>query len=185
MFQKSALVSSVHPRFIGLSAIFFGVVLLFGCSQISIPLHPIPITLQTVGVILIILTYDTPKAAQTILAYIFLGALGFPMFAGYKGGIAVILGPSGGYILGFILATFVAAPCKKLLDSYHSLINAFVLSLIITLAIMATGLFWLSFHGGPTMAIKVGVMPFIIPGLIKSGILSLILRSIGYFKKQG
>ena len=183
MFQKDVSVSSVHEWLRDLGIVFFGVILLFGCSQISIPIQPVPITLQTIGVILIVLTYDTKKAMQTMLAYVSLGAFGAPMFSGYIGGLAVILGPTGGYILGFILATLVAMPCKKLLDSYSSIVKAFVLSELCYLVIMVSGLSWLSFYVGLPKAFEVGFIPFIVPGLIKSVILSVILRSIGYFKR--
>ena len=183
MLQKNQLLGSSYPYVIDISIVVLGVALLFGCSQIAIPIQPVPITLQTIGVIFIILTYDTKKAVQTILAYVLLGALGAPMFSGYRGGLAVILGPTGGYILGFILATLVAIPFKKRLDSYSSILKAFVLSTIITFVIMISGLFWLSYQVGLTKALEVGFIPFIIPGLFKSGILSLVLRGIGYLKK--
>ena len=183
MLQKNNILSSPYPYVINVSTVILGVALLFGCSQIAIPIQPVPITLQTVGVIFIILTYDTKKAIQTILTYVLLGIFGVPIFSGYRSGLAVILGPTGGYVLGFILATLVAIPLKKLFDPYSSILKAFVLSNIITFIIMISGLFWLSFQVGTTKAFEVGFIPFIIPGLIKSGILTLILRSIGYFKR--
>lgn len=182
MKQVSKFSSSSYLYVADISFIIFGMALLFGCSQIAIPIQPVPVTLQTVGVLFIILTYDSKKALQTILAYVLLGVSGAPMFSGYRSGLAVILGPTGGYILGFILAALMAIPLKKSLDSYSSILQAFVFATIITFVIMISGLFWLSIQVGLTKAIEVGLIPFIIPGLIKSGILSLILRSIGYFR---
>ncbi len=77
----------------------------------------------------------------------------------------------------------MALPFKKLFDSYSSILKAFVLSTIITLVIMISGVLWLSFQVGISKAVEVGFIPFIIPGIVKSGILSLVLRGIGYFKR--
>ena len=115
MFQKY-ISTSIHQWLENLAIVFFGIVVLFGCSQISIPLHLVPITLQTLGVIFIILTYDTKKAVQTMLTYVLLGSIGFPVFSGYSGGIDVIFGATGGYIFGFVLAPLVVIPFKKLLN---------------------------------------------------------------------
>ncbi len=96
MVQKDKFLSPSYPSVIDVSIVILGVVLLFGCSQIAIPIQPVPITLQTMGVIFIILTYNTSQAIQTILAYILLGALGIPLFSGYRGGLTVVIGPTGG-----------------------------------------------------------------------------------------
>ena len=184
MLQKNMPINSSYSWVADICIVIFGVALLFGCSQIAIPIQPVPITLQTVGVVFIILTYDSKNAIKTTLLYVLLGTFGVPIFSGYRGGLSVILGTTGGYILGFILATLVAMPFKNLFDSYSSILKAFVLSAIITFVIMISGLCWLSFQVGVIKALEIGFMPFIIPGLIKSGILSLILRGIGYLKRD-
>ena len=78
-----------------------GIGLMFLCSQYSIPIQPVPITLSMLGVLLIGLTYTPKQAAYTMGGWILLGAMGFPMFAGFKSGIPALLGPTGGYIVGF------------------------------------------------------------------------------------
>jgi len=72
-------------------------------SWISIPFFSIPITLQTFGVSLTLLFLGGRKGTLVILMYILLGAIGIPVFASFRGGLGVLIGPTGGYIIGFIL----------------------------------------------------------------------------------
>ncbi len=72
------------------------------CSWIAIP-GPVPFTLQTFAVFVTIAMLGGKRASVSILLYILLGAIGVPVFANFKGGISVLLGPTGGYIIGFML----------------------------------------------------------------------------------
>ena len=76
-------------------------------AKVQIPFYPVPMTMQTLVVLLIGMTYGPYLAAVTISLYIIQGVLGFPVFAG-GGGITYIIGPTGGYIIGFLIsATFL------------------------------------------------------------------------------
>ena len=76
-------------------------------AKVQIPFYPVPMTMQTLVVLLIGMTYGPYLAAVTISLYIIQGVMGFPVFAG-GGGIAYIIGPTGGYIIGFLIsATFL------------------------------------------------------------------------------
>ena len=87
--------------FIGLFAALIAV-----CSQIQIP-GPVPFTLQTFAVFLAAGLLGGKRGSIAVLIYILLGAIGLPVFAGFKGGIGALLGTTGGYILGFILSMLV------------------------------------------------------------------------------
>ncbi|MGL4859067.1 MAG: biotin transporter BioY, partial [Enterobacteriaceae bacterium] len=87
--------------------ILTGVLLLFVMSQISIPLQPVPVTLQTVAVMLIGLTWQRAAAIKTVSVYLLLGAMGMPLFADFSAGYGVFMGPTGGYLAGFLLAVWV------------------------------------------------------------------------------
>ena len=84
--------------YIGLSAAIIAV-----CSWISIPLT-VPITLQTMGVVLISGLFGAKRGTLSTLLYILIGAIGVPVFAGFSGGIGVLFGTTGGYILGFLFS---------------------------------------------------------------------------------
>jgi biotin transport system substrate-specific component len=165
-----------------LMQIALGILLLFACSQISIPLQPVPITLQTVAVMLIALTYNQDLGLKTIISYISLGALGAPVFAGFSGGISILFGPTGGYLFGFIAAVLVIIYTKRFLF-VRSFIGALIACLIGNIVIFACGITWLSTIVGFEQAIKAGLLPFILPGIIKSISLAMLLRTIHFFRQ--
>ena len=84
--------------------VVFGSLLLAVSAQFKIPLYPVPVTGQTLVVLLIGMTYGPRLGGITMLAYLFEGALGLPVFAGGAAGVAVFMGPTGGYLFGFLLA---------------------------------------------------------------------------------
>ncbi len=158
----------------------FGVTILFAGAQISIPLQPVPITLQTVSAMLIGLTFSKRAALTSALSYLGLGAIGLPMFANYMSGIGVIFGTSGGYLVGFLIGAYVMAVLKEYFSSswVGMLTNCFVGSAIT----FALGITWLSTFVGFEKAITLGFVPFIIPGLLKAVVLTGCLKSIGLLK---
>lgn len=135
---------------------------------IRIPLFftPVPLTLQTTFVLLAGMVLKANKAALSQFLYIFLGILGLPIFAGYNRGILYLTGPSGGYLLGFILASFLVGKLIHLCKT-----NKAVLGLLIFAdgLILACGGIWLSFLLGGSLkeAFRLGVMPFLVGDLLK------------------
>ena len=77
------------------------------CSIISIPIGQVPVTLQTFAVCLTAAMLGWKRGALAVLVYILLGAVGVPVFAGMTGGIGILAGPTGGYIIGFILTSLI------------------------------------------------------------------------------
>lgn len=157
--------------------IFFGVSLLAICSQITIPIQPVPITMQTVAVLFIGLMYDRIKAPLTVLTYLLLGSVGVPLFASFSFGISKIVGSNGGYFIGFLIAVYVM-PCLKGTIVKNKLIEQLSLCLIGNIIIMGLGYLWLARFLGVSQAFYAGVVPFIIPGIIKSGLLIGLIRIV-------
>ena len=87
--------------YIGLSAALIAI-----CAWITVPLT-VPITLQTLGVCLVAGLFGAKKGTFSVIIYIILGAVGVPVFSGFRGGMGVIAGSTGGYILGFILTALI------------------------------------------------------------------------------
>lgn len=155
--------------------VLWGTFLLFLTSQISIPLEPVPITLQTFGVMLIGLTFPRKTAIHSILTYLALGAVGVPVFANFSGGFHCLIGPTAGYLFGFIAAVVCMTSLRPYLNSdnlFHIAFNC----LIGTLVILVFGITWLSTTLGIKQAIQFGLMPFIFPGIIKAILLALAVR---------
>jgi len=151
---------------------------MFACSQIAIPLKPVPISLQTVGVMLIALTYNMSEGMCVIVAYVLAGAIGLPVFANFESGLG---GPTSGYLFGFIATVYCMNKFKDRfgLQSFVSIAGACFIGTIITLFL---GVAWLGVFVGFSGAITYGLMPFIIPGIVKAVILSISIKTIGFKK---
>lgn len=160
-----------------LAQIVIGIALLFCCTQIAIPLEPVPITLQTVGVMLIGLFYSRQTAIKTILGYIALGALGLPIFSNFMGGLLFFVRPTAGYVWGFLLAVNFMTYFREKIKQ-ESALTMFLSCLIGSVAIYATGIAWLSLFVGPSQALQFGLIPFILPGAVKMVMLSFAVRHI-------
>ena len=159
----------VSPKKLAFAAA--GAVLLAICSWINIP-TTVPFTLQTFGVFLLLMLLGGKMATLSILVYILLGALGVPVFAGFSGGLGILFGSTGGYIMGFLLMGalyifLVPENCKDLKkEVVVLLLGLFVCYLF--------GTFWFMFvytkaNGavGFTAVLSWCVIPFIIPDLVK------------------
>ncbi|WP_395462949.1 biotin transporter BioY [Wolbachia endosymbiont of Cantharis cryptica] len=157
------------------------ILLLFLMAQIRIPLQPVPITLQSLGVMLIGLKFSRKTAFYSVLTYISLGAAGFPVLANFSSGYHILLGPTGGYLIGFLAAVIVMGEVNELLNSkYRSLVCNSLSCLAGTVTIFVCGVSWLAIYVGLEQAIMVGVLPFILPGLVKIFLLVAVLQ---YLKK--
>ncbi|MCM1000942.1 MAG: biotin transporter BioY [Wolbachia endosymbiont of Melophagus ovinus] len=157
------------------------ILLLFLMAQIRIPLQPVPITLQSLGVMLIGLKFNRKTAFYSVLTYLSLGTAGLPIFAGFSGGYHIFLGPTGGYLIGFLAAVMVMGEVNELLDSKcESLMRNSLSCLAGTVVIFIYGASWFAIHVGLKQAITFGVLPFILPGLVK---ISLLVAALQYLKK--
>ena len=153
-------------------------VLMAICSWISIPMT-VPFTLQTFAVFLAVGVLGGKRGSMAVLIYILLGAVGIPVFAGFQGGIGVILGNTGGYIIGFIFSALLMWAMEKLLGKKTWVLAlSMVLGLIVCYAI---GTVWFMVvyaknSGAVGLATVLGwcVIPFIIPDLVKI-VLALLL----------
>ena len=154
----------------------WGVFLLCLCAQISIPLEPVPITLQTVGVMLVGLTFPRKIAIQSILGYLAMGAIGLPVFADFSGGYAVFLRPSGGYLIGFFFSILVMSYFTTRQQNTSSLVFITANCVLGTCTIFVFGILGLMRMMDFAQAIQVGLLPFILPGLVKIALLAISLK---------
>lgn len=131
-----------------------GCALITVCAYISVP-TPVPFTLQTLGIFTVCLMFDFTTSLLSVTSYVVLGALGLPVFSGFRGG----LGVTGGYIIGFMLVPVILKFCKK------NYLGMFV-SLV---AVYAVGTVWYSVvtDTGILPALMTCVLPFVIPDVIK------------------
>ncbi|AET66842.1 hypothetical protein Desor_1175 [Desulfosporosinus orientis DSM 765] len=160
-------------------AAMFGALTAIG-SLIVIPLQPLPITLQTLftGLAGVLLGGTTGALSQVV--YVLLGIIGLPVFAGGKAGLGTLMGPSGGYLIGFIVGSFVIGKLMETKNEPGLVWTGF--SLVVgNLVIYTLGVVQLSFvaHLSIAKALMAGVVPFIIGDMLKlitTVLISLKLR---------
>jgi len=147
-----------------LSVAFLGLM-----ANIRVPLWPVPITMQTFGVFAIAFFFGSKKGLLSILAYVLAGIVGLGVFAGYSSGMAVMVGPTGGYIFGFLVAAFfVGYMIEKGYgrDKKSVLLCMVIGNLIIYLfGVIGLRLYFAEFTWWKIMI--VGVVPFLIGDTIK------------------
>jgi len=145
-----------------------------------LPFSPVPITGQTLGVLLIGTVLGSKRGAIAMGAYLLQGISGLPVFAGGAFGLAYMFGPTGGYLLGFIPAAFVCGLlAEKGMDRH--IVTTLLAMVIGTGIIFACGFSWLSAFVGPAQALVLGVYPFILGGALKIGIAGALLPAAWKF----
>lgn len=141
------------------------------CSWIYIP-TAVPFTLQTFAIYLAIFILGAKLGTLSILLYIFLGIIGLPVFSGFKSGIAALTGPTGGYIIGFIITGLIMLAFESLFNkNKYSIIISSIIGLIVCYLF---GTIWFikiftTINGSISLAKTLGmcVIPFIIPDILK------------------
>ncbi|MEA1986322.1 MAG: biotin transporter BioY [Candidatus Marinimicrobia bacterium] len=139
---------------------------LFSQISIRIPFSPVPITGQTLAIMLVGVMLGSKKGALSVLIYLLEGAVGIPVFANFSGGIQHLLGPTGGYLFSFIIATFIIGYFYEKNRNRNLLLSLFAV-LLTHLIIFGIGLSWLSFYVGLDKVLSIGFFPFIPGAFIK------------------
>ncbi len=147
------------------------------CSPlvIHLPNTPVPIALQPHVILFVAAILGSQRATLTVLFFLLQGVLGLPVFGG-KAGLACILGPTGGYILGYVLAAFLVGLIVEL-STKKTASLVFIAMVFGNIILYLFGASWLGNFVGTNKAIELGVIPFI-PGAL----LKLIFFSIVYKK---
>jgi biotin transport system substrate-specific component len=147
-----------------------GACLLALSAKTQVPAWPVPMTMQTYVVLVIGMAYGTRLAVGTVLAYLVLGALGLPVFAGTpeKGiGIGYMMGPTGGYLLGFVLAAWLcgALAARGWDRGFPRALAAMTLAHVV---ILGFGAVWLAVLIGWPRAIEFGLTPVVAATIVKT-----------------
>jgi len=170
-----------------------GIGILAASAWLSVPFYPVPLTMQTLAVLLIGGTLGPALGVSAVAGYLALGALGAPVFHGGLGGVLVLAGPTGGYLLGFLPAVFLmgwaarlaggpgrlgdpagpaSAQAVSVPGSYRRLLFLAVGAVVASAAIYALGVPWLALFGGLGLerAAAVGLVPFLIGDALKAAV---------------
>ena len=171
-----------NTKVLDLVYISIGAALIAICSWISIP-TAVPFTLQTFAVFFVLLSLGGERGTLATLVYVLLGAVGVPVFAGFSGGIGVLLGSTGGYIIGFLFTGIIYIIFTKFVSKK---IVVKIVALVLGLAVCyAFGTAWfmnvyIKTSGEVGLLTVLGwcVFPFIIPDLIKLALAVVIAKRI-------
>ncbi|MEJ2292205.1 MAG: biotin transporter BioY [Deinococcales bacterium] len=180
---STTLIQRILPDRTGRSAlraavqVAAGVLFLTALAQLRVQLGPVPFTGQTLGVLLLGTAYGLGLGTLTTGAYVLLGALGLPLFTGWQGGVAHLMGPTGGYLVGFVLAAALLGwLAERGWDrSYGRTVAAMLLAEV---AIYVPGLLWLhGLVGGWAQTLALGLVPFLLGDALKMAVAVGLLPS--------
>ena len=160
-----------------------GTVLITISAKVKIPFYPVPMTMQTFVILLIGITLGYKMGLATIALYLFEGIIGLPVFASSpeKGiGIAYFIGPTMGYLIGFLIAVYLAGLFKY----DKGIINTFLKLIFSVSFIYVLGLIWLGILVGWDKPIfKLGAQPFLLAELFKMLLLLFLIPTLSKAKK--
>jgi len=167
------------------SAVLYDIALVIGgsllislCAQVKIllPFSPVPITAQTFAVLMIGMLLGSRRGSLCVLMYIIQGVAGPPVFA-MGGGFAVLIGPTGGYLVGFIPAAYITGLLAQ--KGWDRRIGTTVLAMVLgNIVIYAFGLLWLCCLTGISRTVPaVGLYPFVVGDLLKIALAAAFLPS--------
>lgn len=152
------------------------VLLLAALARVTVPWVPVPFTGQTLGVLLIGGWLGFRRGVTATAFYLVAGSLGAPVFAGGAAGAHVLLGPTGGYLVGFV----VSAGTAGLLGEhgfFHTLPKALLAMVLATIPVFAVGLGWLAYYLPSGSVLAAGLWPFLPGALVKMAIAALALHT--------
>lgn len=175
---QAPVASPASHALVEIAAVAGGSLLIALCAQIQIPLPftPVPITGQTFAVLLLPVMLGGWRGPAAVALYVAEGLLGLPFFAGGSAGVAVLAGPTGGYLVGFVLAAVVIA---LLTGSGGNRVRIALALVAGNLAIYLCGVPWLAgfVDGGLVAALALGMTPFLIGDAIK--LLAALMVALG------
>ena len=158
-----------------------GIAILAICAKIRVPMWPVPITMGTFGVLALGAAYGARLGLVTILGYMVIGMLGFDVFAGSSAetnGIAYMMGGTGGYLVGYVLATAVLGVLAA--RGWDRSFGWMALALLIgNVAIYVPGLAWLgTLYGWDKPILEWGLTPFLVGDVIKLALAAMLLPTL-------
>ena len=168
----------LKTRHMILSGLFAAITALLAQISIPLPFSPVPITGQTFAVFLTGAVLGGRWGALSMLLYIFLGAIGLPVFHNAQGGLHIVLGPTGGYLWGFVLGSYLMGKITEKWSSYLAIVLGMFLCMA---AYLLLGTIQLSFIAGLDLrqGLLLGAVPFLPLDIVKifaAGALSFSIR---------
>ena len=170
------ILQGMNTSIMNVLLVLFGTLLLTISAKIQVPFWPVPMTMQTFIVFLIGATYGIRLSLFTLLAYLFEGAIGLPVFAA-GGGILYLTGPTAGYLYGMTIAAVLISYFAN--QGYSSSYFKTFISIILgSMIIFAFGVLYLGSIIGYSKALQAGLLPFIPSELFKIALAVLLIPTL-------
>lgn len=158
--------------------VLFGTGVLALASQISVPMVPVPITMQTFAITMIGVLYGWRLGALTVLAWLGEAMLGLPVLANGSGGLAAFVGPTAGYLAAFPLVAALAGWLAEKGWTGERVVLSFSAHLVANTLCLVIGGAWLASLIGFERAVMLGVVPFLIGAVLKSALAAALLMAL-------
>ena len=150
--------------------------------SIVVPFSPVPITGQTFGILFLGAVLGSRLGVLSVIAYIVEGIVGLPVFAGGTAGLLYLLGPTGGYLIGFLPAVYIVGYLSE--KSWtNKFITIFITMIIGTAIIFIFGISWLAITAGFETALAIGLYTYLPGAAVKIILVTVIVNSINRFNK--
>jgi len=153
------------------------VALLAGSAMVAIPVGSVPFTLQVMVVVAVALLLEPRQAIMALGVYLLAGAIGLPVFSGMRGGIGVLAGPTGGYLLGFVVGAPLGAYVRM---HFAGRAGDWIAAAVVVCVTYTAGWMQLALVTGMSggEAFAVGVAPFVLPDVAKAIAAVAVVRAV-------
>lgn len=175
---------SLNLRMLVFASLFTALIVIGGYISFPIPLSPVPIVLSDFFAMLAGLILGASWGVASVGLFLFLGALGLPVFAGGKAGLAVLFGPTGGFLFGFLVGVLIIGLISG--KGKSSLLKDLAALIVGNIILYGIGVPWLKLVLKVTWgkALALGVLPFIPGTLIKMIVALALIKTLRPFFKQ-
>jgi len=169
---------------ITISAAFAGslIIALLARLSIPVPFSPVPITGQVFGILFLGAVLGSRIGTLSVIMYISEGLIGLPVFAGGSLGFLYLLGPTGGYLIGFIPAVYLVGYLSEI-GFTNKIYTTLIIMIFGTLVIFIFGISWLAISAGFETALSIGLYPYLSWAAIKIILATVVAYSINRFNK--
>ncbi|QEE47963.1 biotin transporter BioY [Rhizobium sp. WL3] len=164
--------------------LLFGTGVLALASQISVPMVPVPITLQTFAITMIGVLYGWRLGALTVLAWLGEAMMGLPVLAGGSGGLAPFVGPTAGYLVSFPIIAALAGYLAEKGWTGERVVKSLLAHFGANLLCLVIGGAWLGYLIGVEKGLALGVTPFIPGAVLKSALAAALLMALARGKAK-
>ena len=165
--SKTQASPKFDTRQLTVTGLMAAIICILGPLALNISVSPVPISLGSMAIYFVLTVLGMKLGTSSVLIYILLGAAGLPVFTNFTGGIGKLLGPTGGYIIGYI---FMALVCGFFVDKFNNNIIINLAGMLLGTAVLYLfGSLWLAYQANMSFiaALYAGVIPYIPGDLIK------------------